>query len=157
MKETKFGSGSGFIREETNSNIVCDVYLFGSFYLFVCLLRFSYKYQIFLNAQPFTLVGRHGIMVFLLKTSRGTEFLPSQRDDKHRSLTFLWGFPPGLLACERQTYFRSSLLRSPSEKLFSARRVKLETKAEKSGCSRRLRDYGPYEKTISSSSEICGW
>ena len=82
MKETKFGSGSGFIREETNSNIVCDVYLFGSFYLFVCLLRFSYKYQIFLNVQPFTLVGRHGIMVFLLKTSRGTEFLPSQRDDK---------------------------------------------------------------------------
>ena len=76
MKETKFGSGSGFIREETNSNIVCDVYLFGSFYLFVCLLRFSYKYQIFLNAKPFTLVGRHGIMVFLLKTSRGTEFLP---------------------------------------------------------------------------------
>lgn len=67
MKETKFGSGSGFIREETNSNIVCDVYLFGSFYLFVCLLRFSCKYQIFLNAKPFTLVGRHGIMVFLLK------------------------------------------------------------------------------------------
>ena len=33
-------------------------------FLFVCLLRFSYKYQIFLYAKPFTLVGRHGIMVF---------------------------------------------------------------------------------------------
>lgn len=59
------GVAQALSERRPNSNKVCDVYLFGSFYLFVRLLRFSYKYQIFLYARRFTLVGRHGIMVVL--------------------------------------------------------------------------------------------
>ena len=40
------------------------------------------------------------------------------------------------IGCEPQTYFRSSLL--SLRKIRFSRRVKIETKAEKTGCSRRL-------------------
>ena len=59
------GVAQALSERRPNSNTVSDVYLFGSFYLFVRLLRFSYKYQIFLYAKRFPFVGRHGIMVFL--------------------------------------------------------------------------------------------
>ena len=94
------------------------------FYLVVCLLPFSFfNTRYFFTQNPSPLWVDMANWFSVLKTPRNTEFLPCQRDDKHPP-HFSLRVSPRLLACEPQTYFRSSLL-SLRKNVF--RRVKLQT------------------------------